>query len=302
MSNEIRLITDERSTQTPFTPVIDIISHVTKCDPLPPNGWLHVRVEGDNDDSDAGYRFDWYNGATATGTPVFNGFDYYNLPGAVSPGTPYTVTATNLVSGCESPAATEFVLIKTIIPLLDLSSTPSYCADTGRPGIGSVLVEIANPITVVDGEDRFVNMGSALWTSLVTNSPAGSGPAVYDLYPGVYSVEVTSSGGFVATVEVEFETEIFKFNGVSYNGDGANDVFIIDCISEFPNNKVKIFNRSGIMVFEANGYDNLEVAFKGVGENGLYLAGIDLPEGTYFYIIDKRDGSKPVAGYLELER
>jgi predicted dehydrogenase len=27
-----------------------------------------------------------------------------------------------------------------------------------------------------------------------------------------------------------------------------------------------------------------------------------LPDGTYFYIIDKRDGSKPVTGYLELVR
>jgi hypothetical protein len=28
--------------------------------------------------------------------------------------------------------------------------------------------------------------------------------------------------------------------------------------------------------------------------------GTNLPGGTYFYIIDKRDGSKPVAGYLEI--
>ena len=302
MSNELALITDDRASQTPFTPVIDIISHVTKCDPLPPNGWLHVRVEGDNDDSDTGYRFDWYNGSTATGTPVFNGFDYYNLAGALDPGTPYTVTATNLISGCISPAATVSVLIKTIIPELKLTSTPSYCADTGKPGIGSVQVEITNFENQVDGEKRYVIMEKADWTSQVTNSPAGSGAAVYDLYPGVYSVSLTSTDGCVATGEVKIETEIFRFNGVSNNNDGANDAFIIDCISEFPNNNVKIFNRSGILVFEADGYNNLDVAFKGIGENGLYLAGIDLPEGTYFYIIDKRNGDKPVAGYLELER
>jgi hypothetical protein len=28
--------------------------------------------------------------------------------------------------------------------------------------------------------------------------------------------------------------------------------------------------------------------------------GNQLPDGTYFYIVDKRDGSKPVAGYLEI--
>ena len=130
----------------------------------------------------------------------------------------------------------------------------------------------------------------------------GSGSTVYDLYPGVYQVDLTSTDGCTASGQVEIETEIFKFNGVSNNNDGSNDVFIIDCISEFPNNNVKIFNRSGILVFEANGYNNLDVAFNGTGKNGLYMIGVDLPEGTYFYIIDKRDGSKPVAGYLELER
>ena len=75
---------------------------------------------------------------------------------------------------------------------------------------------------------------------------------------------------------------------------------MIDCISQFPYNNVKIFNRSGVLVFEANGYDNNEVVFKGIGENGVYTIGNELPVGTYFYIIDKRDGSKPKTGYLEL--
>jgi hypothetical protein len=55
-------------------------------------------------------------------------------------------------------------------------------------------------------------------------------------------------------------------------------------------------------VYEANGYNNGSIAFEGMGEKGIYLQGIQLPAGTYFYIIDKRDGSKPVAGYLELDR
>ncbi len=99
------------------------------------------------------------------------------------------------------------------------------------------------------------------------------------------------------------KTEIGTFNGVSDNGaDGFNDVFVIDCISNFPNNNVKIFNRSGILVYEGDHYDNADVSFKGTGERGLYLQGSRLPEGTYFYIIDKGDGSKIISGYLELTR
>jgi len=44
------------------------------------------------------------------------------------------------------------------------------------------------------------------------------------------------------------------------------------------------------------------VVFSGIGEKGVYAFGNELPDGTYFYIIDKRDGSKPITGYLELVR
>jgi gliding motility-associated-like protein len=101
---------------------------------------------------------------------------------------------------------------------------------------------------------------------------------------------------------MEIPINIFEFNGISANGDGRNDYFEIACITEFPNNNVKIFNRAGQLVFEANHYDNLSTVFKGIGENGLYLMGKELPDGTYFYIIDKGDGSEPIPGFLELIR
>jgi hypothetical protein len=63
-----------------------------------------------------------------------------------------------------------------------------------------------------------------------------------------------------------------------------------------------VFNRTGILVYETNGYDNAEKVFSGLGEKGVYVSGRTLPDGTYFYIIDKRDGSKPIVGYLELVR
>ena len=87
---------------------------------------------------------------------------------------------------------------------------------------------------------------------------------------------------------------------MSVNGDNQNDFWVIDCIQNFPSNNVKVFNRSGVKVYEADGYNNNDVIFRGIGEKGLYTLGNELPDGTYFYIIDKRDGSKPVFGYLEL--
>ena len=87
---------------------------------------------------------------------------------------------------------------------------------------------------------------------------------------------------------------------MSRNGDGQNDVFHINCIESFPTNLVKIFNRAGTMVYEAEGYDNSGVVFDGQSNRGISIMGNNLPAGTYFYIIDKKDGSKPLAGYLEI--
>src|ERR1044071_6420426 len=79
-----------------------------------------------------------------------------------------------------------------------------------------------------------------------------------------------------------------------------NDIFNIACIENFPNNNGKIYNRAGTMVYEGEGYNNVDIYFDGKSNRGVSPMGLQLPDGTYFYVIDKRDGSKPLAGYLEL--
>jgi gliding motility-associated-like protein len=126
------------------------------------------------------------------------------------------------------------------------------------------------------------------------------GPILSNVEAGDYSVKVTSSFGCHVTKPVTVKPEINPFNGVSRNKDGKNDIFYINCIENFPDNHVKIFNRAGTLVYEANGYNNLDVYFDGISNKGVSIMGTNLPDGTYFYIIDKRDGSKPLAGYLEI--
>jgi gliding motility-associated-like protein len=127
-----------------------------------------------------------------------------------------------------------------------------------------------------------------------------TGPILSGVDAGVYPVTVTSAQGCAVTKEIEIRTEIHPFNGISANNDGQNDIFYINCIESFPTNIVKIFNRAGTLVYEANGYDNNGTFFDGKSNKGISLMGTKLPGGTYFYVIDKRDGSKPLAGYLEI--
>ncbi|MCB9283995.1 MAG: gliding motility-associated C-terminal domain-containing protein [Lewinellaceae bacterium] len=76
-------------------------------------------------------------------------------------------------------------------------------------------------------------------------------------------------------------------NGITPNGDGANDVFIFDILlanpDRYPDNELVIFNRWGDIVFQASPYNN---DWDGNSSNG------PLPAGTYYYILrlDVNDG------------
>ena len=99
----------------------------------------------------------------------------------------------------------------------------------------------------------------------------------------------------VATILIpeKVENEEFKiYNAVSPNGDGKNDVFEINGINQFPNNNVQVFNRWGDKVYSASKYDNDHVVFDGK----------NLPNGTYYYILDKGNGDKLLPGYIILSR
>ncbi|MGB1217347.1 MAG: gliding motility-associated C-terminal domain-containing protein, partial [Saprospiraceae bacterium] len=98
-----------------------------------------------------------------------------------------------------------------------------------------------------------------------------------------------------AAVYINIACEDIKiFNAVSANGDGINDFFVIQGIESYPEATVCIFNRWGNMVYEKDGnYAN--------DWNGKWK-GEDLSDGTYFYYIDLKDGSKVKTGYLQIHR
>ena len=78
-------------------------------------------------------------------------------------------------------------------------------------------------------------------------------------------------------------------NGISANGDGVNDSFIIEHIEGYSKNNLKIFNRWGVLVYEKDGYTNRE-PFDG-HSNGRATISADskLPQGTYYYILEYQD-------------
>lgn len=272
---ESRDISD--STFLPPEPDPIVKSHLTSCIVL--NGWVQASVDGNT----VGYIFDWYNGTSVSGSPDMTAVNYRDLDAGE-----YTVTAQDMVTGCISEGATVEVLDLREFPDFDFNITPESC----EQGDGAVEIVWNNNLPTE----------SIIWTSLPSGTQIDEGSAIYNYPAGDYGVTVTTMYGCQVDKGVTIPIDIFEFNGVSANGDGRNDYFEIACITLFPNNNVKIYNRAGQLVYEINGYNNTDRNFTGIGENGLYPMGKELPDGTYFYIIDKGDGSEPIAGYLELIR
>ncbi|WP_222984066.1 gliding motility-associated C-terminal domain-containing protein [Flagellimonas meishanensis] len=96
------------------------------------------------------------------------------------------------------------------------------------------------------------------------------------------------------------------FNGITPNGDNVNDFFEIRGIENYPDNSLKIFNRWGVLVFEAEGYGLSNRFFNGQSEGRTTVAQERaLPTGTYFYVltfVGSNPGEESYSGYLYISR
>ncbi|HWK55829.1 MAG TPA: Ig-like domain-containing protein [Parapedobacter sp.] len=91
----------------------------------------------------------------------------------------------------------------------------------------------------------------------------------------------------VRVADPTLDLPIRVHKAVSPNGDGINEYLIIEAIKDYPENRVRIVNRNGTVVWEASGYNNGTVAFRGIGTGQNRV-----PAGTYFYIAEIKVGSE----------
>lgn len=92
-------------------------------------------------------------------------------------------------------------------------------------------------------------------------------------------------------------TDLFIPEGFSPNMDGINDVLVIRGIENYPTNKIEIYNRWGQKVFEASPYLN---NWDGQSQTGISIGGNQLPNGTYFYLLNLGNGSPIIKGTIYL--
>jgi gliding motility-associated-like protein len=87
---------------------------------------------------------------------------------------------------------------------------------------------------------------------------------------------------------------LLVYNGISPNGDGKNDTWLIEGLQNYPNHTISVLNRWGNEVLKTTNYQN---NWEGKWD------GKDLPDGTYFYWIRNDDNGEILkTGYLQIMR
>lgn len=113
---------------------------------------------------------------------------------------------------------------------------------------------------------------------------------------GSGSVSVTTVGGTAILPGFTFilgRGGLLVHNVLTPNGDGKNDTWIVENLSLYPVNRVKIFNEAGKQVYAKDYYDN--------EWDGTYN-GEPLPAGNYMYVIILSNNLPSQKGYITLIR
>lgn len=195
---------------------------------------------------------------------------------------PGTYTVRLVVTNQAGCVSTPFTLPVTVHlqPVIDAGS--SYVVQEGTP---ITLNATANDPTLVFS-----------WTPPIGfNNPSVLNPILTAVSDQVYTL--TATGNFGCRSTDTMSVKILKLvkvpNIFTPNGDQIHDRWVIPNLEDYPGATVQIFNRYGQQVFSSNGYG---VAWDGTQQ------GKPLPVGTYYYIIQLKNGYKPLSGSVTLLR
>lgn len=222
----------------------------------------------------------------ATGASV-SSVQWFSLPGMISIGNSNAITVTPTAIGtfCYVYEVTGACVFSDTV-CVTVNALP--IADAGSDD--NIFEGQSSPLNATGG-------GTYNWSPTTNLSDSSIfNPLASPDVTTTYFVTVTSPDGCTAidSVIITVLPAINFPDGISPNGDGKNDVWIIDFIEEYPENVVEIYNRWGELLFHAEGYQQ--------DWDGTY-EGKELPIGTYYYIIDLNDESiEPFTGPLTILR
>ena len=222
----------------------------------------------------------------------------------IAPNTPdgvytytYTICKTSAPTECKSAEAVIKLLPALIANDDDFTANPinplvkegiaGNVLDNDRYADGNALEHLDKvEITMLEGQESRANIEPNGNVVIPQGAPAGEYTLTYSLCMKDHPTICAEAKVKIVILE---DKPIVIHNGISANGDGVNDGFMIEHIEGYPKNNLKIFNRWGVLVYEKDGYTNSE-PFDG-HSNGRATISADskLPQGTYYYILEYQD-------------
>ncbi|MBP6311584.1 MAG: PKD domain-containing protein [Flavobacteriales bacterium] len=193
----------------------------------------------------------------------------------------YSVTVTN-AEGCSSTSAPFIVTVGSNINAAYMTDLPSP-----QP-LGATVIFTDNSSvvgsTIVNWQWIFDPVNGSSTQTSTTN--------FYE-NPGTYPVTliVTAADGCMDTINGTFRIlpqEIIIPNVFTPNGDNMNEALVFENLQYYKNN-LTIFNRWGNKVYEKENYTNNWRAS-------------DVPDGTYFYVLEVPENNKEYTGHVTILR
>jgi gliding motility-associated-like protein len=208
----------------------------------------------------------------------------FNLAAAVA-GT-YSVVITNTTTGCISSSSSGTV---TFVPSFDYSV------------VGECISNNFTLQVIPSGSSFDLNTSTYNWTvnSVTVGSNATfnatayfNDPMVTTQMPATFTVNVTTDDGCQLSHSIVVDRiycDIQK--GISPNNDNKNDFFDLRLLGV---QQLGIYNRYGTKVYSKNEYTN-----EWIGQSD---SGSELPDGTYYYVIEFKNNQPSKTGWIYINR
>ncbi|MFD2941631.1 gliding motility-associated C-terminal domain-containing protein [Flavobacterium notoginsengisoli] len=175
---------------------------------------------------------------------------------------------------------------------LDKNTTPSvFFLENTETQLAIVRWDTTSSKWINEKGDTADLLTGADYTKLITTQVSGY---------GIFTIAIVKKENPEPPTD-----EITIYNALSPNGDDINDTFHIKGIDKFPDNKVEIYNRWGVKVYDAVSYNETNNMFRGYSEGrGTVKKSEGLPDGTYFYILEYQNADKTMrrSGYLYISK
>ncbi|MGF7082372.1 gliding motility-associated C-terminal domain-containing protein [Mucilaginibacter sp. UYCu711] len=218
-----------------------------------------------------------------------------------SGGTKYTWTPAAGLSATNVAAPTATPLVTTTYKVI---VSTGNCSDSAKV----IIIVIPKPI-VDAGEDKIILKGDKIqlagkvtgnnvqysWSpTTYLDDPAILTPTATPTEDITYTLTATTDQNCAIEtdkVTIKVYEKIVVPNTFTPNGDGTNDTWNIAAMTAYTGSVVTVYNREGLAIFKSTGYTK---SWDGTFKGKL------LPFGTYYYVIDLKNGTKPLSGWLTI--